>query len=96
MSDFCEPETTTSTPHSSWGRSTAPSPEIASTQSTESWARTTSFRARMSLTTPVEVSDWVTKTARGLRSSREIAGIEALGVDSLAPLELDVGGGGVA
>ena len=39
ISDFCEPETTTSTPHSSWGRSTAPSPETASTQSIDAVLR---------------------------------------------------------
>ena len=59
MSDFCEPATTTSTPHSSCGRSTAPRPETASTHRTAPRARATSFKARTSLITPVEVSDWV-------------------------------------
>src|SRR5918995_1642536 len=56
MSDFWEPETTTSTPHSSWGRSTAASPETASTHSTASRPTTTSFSARTSWTTPVDVT----------------------------------------
>ena len=60
MSDFCEPETTTSTPQSSWGRSAAPRPETASTQSTAPCFVATSFSALTSLRTPVEVSDWVT------------------------------------
>jgi len=68
ISDFCEPAITTSTPHSSWGRSTAPRPEIASTARIVLWLRATSANARTSLTTPVDVSDWVVNRARTGRS----------------------------
>ena len=90
ISDFCEPATTTSTPHSSWGSSTAPRPETASTQRTESWASHDL----------VERPDVVDDAGRGLglgdedgpRGTIELAQrlVEARRVDLLAPLELDV------
>ena len=94
ISDFCEPATTTSTPHSSCGRSTAPRPETASTQSTEPCAVATSLSARMSLTTPVEVSDWVVNTARAGRPRPASASSSRRRVHLLAPLELQVHGVG--
>ena len=94
ISDFCEPATTTSTPHSSCGRSTAPRPETASTQSTESCA----------VVDLVERADVVEDAGRGLRLGREHrprraaeAGerlVEARRVHLLAPLELQVHGVG--
>ena len=64
ISAFCEPETTTSMPHSSVRSSTPPRLETASTTSAAPLGRTASAIARMSWTTPVDVSDWVTKATR--------------------------------
>jgi hypothetical protein len=63
MSAFCDPATTTSTPHSSWGSGTAPSPDTASTAISAPCRCATSVSSRMSLTTPVEVSEKVVNTS---------------------------------
>ena len=55
MSAFCEPATTTSTPHSSVLNVQAPSPETASTMETTFAAAPA--KPSMSLTVPVEVSE---------------------------------------
>ena len=62
ISAFCEPATTTSTPHSSCSHSAAPRPETASTTSIAPWRWTTSAIAWTSWTMPVEVSLSVAKT----------------------------------
>ena len=62
ISAFCDPATTTSTPHSSWGSGTAPMADTASTAISAPWRWATSVSSRTSLTTPVEVSDSVVKT----------------------------------
>ena len=52
MSAFCEPATTTSTPHASCSSRAAPRPETASTTSSAPWRLTTSAIAWMSCTMP--------------------------------------------
>ena len=64
MSAFCEPDTTTSMSHSSWGSDTAPSADTASTTISASWSCATCASAWMSFSTPVEVSENVVKTTR--------------------------------
>ena len=62
---FCEPAITTSRPHSSTGQGIADSEEIASTISSRSWSCTTrAISGSMTFVTPVDVSLWVTSTAR--------------------------------
>lgn len=63
MRAFCDPETTTSTPQASMGRSITPRLVMASTTRRASVRRTMPARAWMSWTAPVEVSLWVAKTA---------------------------------
>src|SRR3990167_2447870 len=59
---FCEPDTTTSTPHASVSSGSAPSPLIASTTSAAEVLATTFAYPWMSWTTPVEVSQSVANT----------------------------------
>ena len=92
MSAFCEPDTTTSTPHSSIGRSTTPSPDTASNTLTAPWAAATSASARTSFSTPVEVSDCVVKSALTSPPRSASARSTSAGVDLLAPLGLEVHG----
>ncbi len=73
MSAFCDPDTTTSTPHSSVRRSTPPKLETASTTNAAPVGRTASAIPRTSCTTPVEVSDWVTYTAEAPTAAAPIA-----------------------
>ena len=63
ISAFCEPATTTSTPHSSCGSGTAPSPETASTAISAPCRCAISVSSRMSFTTPVDVSEKVVNTS---------------------------------
>jgi hypothetical protein len=62
---FCEPVTTTSTPHASISNGTAPSPETLSTTMSASGAlsRIASARTGIGFITPVEVSLCVSRTA---------------------------------
>ncbi len=63
---FCEPVTTRSTPHASISNGTAPRPETLSTRISASGAssRTTAASSGIGFMTPVEVSLWVSRTAR--------------------------------
>ena len=90
ISAFCEPETTTSTPHASVSSGTAPSDETASTTSTAS--PTAALSAWTSATTPVEVSDCVQKhdprAALGDRGA-DLAGHGHLAPGVVDPLHLE-------
>ena len=63
---FWEPVTTTSMPQASISNGTAPSADTLSTRMSASGAtsRTTAARAGIGFMTPVEVSLWVSRTAR--------------------------------
>ena len=63
MSAFCDPDTTTSTPQASVASSIPPRLETASTTRTAPVGATALAIASTSCTTPVDVSEWVTKTA---------------------------------
>ena len=63
ISAFCEPVVTTSIPHSSVSSGTAPRLETASTTDSAPASLAAAARASTSLTTPVDVSQCVTKTA---------------------------------
>ena len=81
MSAFCEPETTTSSPQASVSSGTAPRLEIASTTVSAPVGATRSAISRMSVTTPVEVSLCVRKTALTSPASASAAATSsALGV----------------
>jgi len=62
---FCEPVTTTSTPHASISNGTAPSPDTLSTRISAPGAtsRMTAASSGIGFMTPVEVSLWVSRTA---------------------------------
>ena len=86
ISPFCEPATTTSTPHSSMRKSIDPRDEITSTRKSAGCLAASIARRKpaTSLSTPVEVSLWTTSTAFSAcsRSSRSrlssLAGLTAL------------------
>ena len=80
MSAFCEPATTTSTPHASWGSGTAPMPETASTAISAPWRWQTSVSSRMSLMTPVEVSEKVVNTTSTSSCSASFASSPAASI----------------
>ena len=66
ISPFCDPDSVTSSPHSSWRRSIEPSADTASTSSSAGcFARSIARRISGSrLVAPVEVSLWTTSSAR--------------------------------
>ena len=68
ISAFCEPETTTSSPHASVSQGTAPRLETASTTTSAPPSFAAAASAWMSATTPVEVSECTTQTAFASRS----------------------------
>ena len=63
---FCEPVTTTSTPQASISNGTAPRAETLSTRMSAlaSTSRIAAASAGIGFMTPVEVSLWVSRTAR--------------------------------
>ena len=63
MSAFCDPDTTESSDHASVSQGIAPRLEIASTPTSAPASLATAAKERTSVTTPVEVSDCVTRTA---------------------------------
>ena len=87
MSAFCEPPTTTSTPHASVSSGTAPRLEIASTTSSASFPTAREI-ASTSATTPVEVSLCVVNTAVAPPSAS--ADATSVGLRRLAPLVAQV------
>ena len=92
MSAFCEPETTTSSPHASVSHGTAPRLETASTTTSAPASFAAAARAWTSATTPVEVSDWTSQTAFAGRSAQPRA--QVVGARRLAPRvaeDVDVG-----
>ena len=68
ISAFCEPETTTSSPHASVSHGTAPRLETASTTTSAPASFAAAASAWTSATTPVEVSDCTNQTAFASRS----------------------------
>ena len=91
---FCEPVTTRSTPQASISNGTAPRPDTLSTTMSASGAasRMAAARTGIGFITPVEVSLWVSSTAR--KPGRRLGGQGRpdLGrVGGLAPFDRDLG-----
>ena len=63
MSAFCEPETTASSPHASVSSGIAPRLETASTATSAPASLATAASDSTSATTPVEVSECVSRTS---------------------------------
>ena len=84
MSAFCEPETTTSSPHASVSQGTAPRLDTASTTTSAPASLAAAARACTSETTPVEVSECTTQTAFASRSRRRARRSSASGVSPQA------------
>ena len=84
MSAFCEPATTTSSPHASVSHGIAPRLETASTTASAPASFAAAASARTSATTPVDVSDWTSQTAFASRSRSRARRSSASGVSPQA------------
>ena len=73
MSAFCEPETAASIPQVAVSSGTAPRLETASTTLSAPASPAAAASAWTSATTPVDVSEWVSRTAEAPPSSRRRA-----------------------
>ena len=94
MSAFCDPDTTTSTPHASVGRSTTPRPETASKTLIAPWLAATSASARTSLTHAGGRLRLRAEERLDLAAAIRERALDLGGVDLLAPLGLEVHGVG--
>jgi hypothetical protein len=84
MSAFCAPEATTSIPQASVSKGTAPRLETASTALRAPASRAAAANGCGSITTPVEVSEWVKKRITASRSRRRAATSSTEGISAQA------------